>query len=395
METQRASAGGGGRRQSSVLSGKFAGAGTRSRDQGYSYHAPRAGSFPCFFCFKCSCGSERPAAIHVGTMSQSHGTGVEVVRLIDVTANQALLPQLATLLSGQSWQSLIGKGLSAIMYGTCLFVGLRFFKRQIGLKLAELRELQRMYTSLMELLSDWKLAGDENSIPTEFENDQTGDCGTVFHKSSSGMMIQFRRHNECSPNKADKVFILRLEVERQIRNALSSSNGRQSVGSSAFVTWPPPLDPSTSQRNLQHAPQDFLCPITLTLMTEPVIAPSGITYDRPAVLQWIASHHTDPATGDLLEPPWLVPNLVLRDIIQKWLVDQPAAQPPPGAASPDNQASTASMSAASFTSPTPHCPSTPVARFRHDPKLPAYKNFAKENNEAVAVVERRTIVWFG
>mmetsp|Transcript_34058 Transcript_34058/g.87077 ORF Transcript_34058/g.87077 Transcript_34058/m.87077 type:complete len:338 (+) Transcript_34058:252-1265(+) len=324
-------------------------------------------------------------------MSQSHGTGVEVVRLIDVTANQALLPQLATLLSGQSWQSLIGKGLSAIMYGTCLFVGLRFFKRQIGLKLAELRELQRMYTSLMELLSDWKLAGDENSIPTEFENDQTGDCGTVFHKSSSGMMIQFRRsrgkgatiqdlwewsrdgekwvptsdlaelermsscacrHNECSPNKADKVFILRLEVERQIRNALSSSNGRQSVGSSAFVTWPPPLDPSTSQRNLQHAPQDFLCPITLTLMTEPVIAPSGITYDRPAVLQWIASHHTDPATGDLLEPPWLVPNLVLRDIIQKWLVDQPAAQPPPGAASPDNQASTASMSAASFTSPS-------------------------------------------
>ncbi len=158
-------------------------------------------------------------------------------------------------------------------------------------------------------------------------------------------------------------------------------------------------------------PQEFLCPMSMQLMTDPVVTPTGVTYDRcvaaaagrerlraavwrctghallmahllwcsrvlpafflaaspvsplicpssslgdvgnvarclqagscccaaqlccchltpggllpcrrSALEQWIQRNHTDPATGQPLDCSQLYPNLSLRDMIQKWLV---------------------------------------------------------------------------
>mmetsp|Transcript_26578 Transcript_26578/g.47292 ORF Transcript_26578/g.47292 Transcript_26578/m.47292 type:complete len:335 (-) Transcript_26578:74-1078(-) len=320
-------------------------------------------------------------------MSETNRSGaLEVFRLLDVSPSAApVLSHVASLLAHQSWQSIAAKGLLAASYGAGLFIAVRYLKRRVTTKLAELHELQRMHSGLWELLSDWKNIGDEEGAPEELlSKGLETDDGTILYKSSSGTIIQFRRsygkgaaipglwewsmdgvkwiptsdlkelgrmsactclHAECSPNKADRIFILRLEVERHIRHAVNHQNSRPPDGYAA-VTWPPPLDPSSSDRSMLHVPQEYLCPITFSLLTEPVITPSGITYNRPALMQWIASHHTDPATGNVLDPSWLVPNLVMRDIIQKWLVEQPTVIM-------EHQLDCmASPGAASFTSPS-------------------------------------------
>lgn len=59
----------------------------------------------------------------------------------------------------------------------------------------------------------------------------------------------------------------------------------------------------------------------MELMTQPVVTPSGITYDRQSLTGWIEAHHSDPATQAPLKMDNVYPNLALRDMIQEWLVD--------------------------------------------------------------------------
>jgi hypothetical protein len=41
---------------------------------------------------------------------------------------------------------------------------------------------------------------------------------------------------------------------------------------------------------------------------------------------WLHRNHTDPATGQQLDEDQLYPNLSLRDMIQKWLVQPDGLQ---------------------------------------------------------------------
>jgi hypothetical protein len=38
----------------------------------------------------------------------------------------------------------------------------------------------------------------------------------------------------------------------------------------------------------------FLCPITLEMMTDPVIDPDGNSYERSAIEDWVKTHSTSP-----------------------------------------------------------------------------------------------------
>lgn len=66
-------------------------------------------------------------------------------------------------------------------------------------------------------------------------------------------------------------------------------------------------------------PDDFKCPITLELMTDPVTLATGHTYDRSSILKWFkAGNHTCPMTGERLINIELVPNLALKKIIRQY-----------------------------------------------------------------------------
>lgn len=71
--------------------------------------------------------------------------------------------------------------------------------------------------------------------------------------------------------------------------------------------------------DLQDVPKHFLCPITQQIMSQPAVAPSGITYQLSAVCDWLHQSATDPLARTPLTKESLVPNLGLRDAIEGWL----------------------------------------------------------------------------
>jgi len=62
-------------------------------------------------------------------------------------------------------------------------------------------------------------------------------------------------------------------------------------------------------------PPNLVCPITLELFDDPVIANDGITYERVALLEWIdAGHDLLPATNVRFNGV-MIPNLAVKAII--------------------------------------------------------------------------------
>lgn len=64
---------------------------------------------------------------------------------------------------------------------------------------------------------------------------------------------------------------------------------------------------------------DFRCPITLEIMSDPVTIASGHTYDRSSIMKWFrAGNSTCPKTGERLTSIDLVPNLALKLLIKQY-----------------------------------------------------------------------------
>ncbi|XP_038883486.1 U-box domain-containing protein 8 [Benincasa hispida] len=67
-------------------------------------------------------------------------------------------------------------------------------------------------------------------------------------------------------------------------------------------------------------PDDFKCPISLEIMSDPVILSSGHTFDRSSIQRWLdAGHRTCPITQlPLPQNPSLIPNHALRSLISNF-----------------------------------------------------------------------------
>ncbi|GAB2279996.1 hypothetical protein Dimus_014633 [Dionaea muscipula] len=75
-------------------------------------------------------------------------------------------------------------------------------------------------------------------------------------------------------------------------------------------------------------PEDFLCPISLEIMRDPVIVSTGQTYERSYIQRWIDSGNvTCPKTQQKLENFTLTPNYVLRSLISQWCTSHNIEQP--------------------------------------------------------------------
>lgn len=75
-------------------------------------------------------------------------------------------------------------------------------------------------------------------------------------------------------------------------------------------------------------PVDFLCPISLELMRDPVIVSTGQTYERSYIQRWIdCGNTTCPKTQQKLQNVTLTPNYVLRSLITQWCINHNVEQP--------------------------------------------------------------------
>jgi len=67
--------------------------------------------------------------------------------------------------------------------------------------------------------------------------------------------------------------------------------------------------------------ENFICPITMAVMTDPVICDDAHTYERSAIEQWLSTNNHSPITRQIINNNNLIPNIVLRNIIQEFEKD--------------------------------------------------------------------------
>ena len=63
-------------------------------------------------------------------------------------------------------------------------------------------------------------------------------------------------------------------------------------------------------------PEEFLCPLTGEVMTNPVMCRSGESFESKAILQWVETNGTNPITGEPLRVSGLVRNTALQGKIE-------------------------------------------------------------------------------
>eukprot|EP00823_Brevimastigomonas_motovehiculus_P004822 TRINITY_DN329_c0_g2_i1.p1 TRINITY_DN329_c0_g2~~TRINITY_DN329_c0_g2_i1.p1 ORF type:complete len:1132 (+),score=310.68 TRINITY_DN329_c0_g2_i1:61-3456(+) len=114
----------------------------------------------------------------------------------------------------------------------------------------------------------------------------------------------------------------------------ASSTATSSASSSSLSTTTTTSSTSTSSSSLStdekekkivkkpaEVPQDLICPITMEIFSDPVLAPSGKTYERAAILDCIQRTNADPFSGKLLSEKMLKPNDKVKAAVDKWKKD--------------------------------------------------------------------------
>ena len=69
---------------------------------------------------------------------------------------------------------------------------------------------------------------------------------------------------------------------------------------------------------MAEPPAEYLCPISMRTMVDPVVTADGQTYERTFIEEWLRTHSTSPATGAVLSHKDLAPNFALRKAIETW-----------------------------------------------------------------------------
>lgn len=64
--------------------------------------------------------------------------------------------------------------------------------------------------------------------------------------------------------------------------------------------------------------QHLLCPITQEIMTEPVVAADGHTYEKKAIEAWLYKNMTSPLTNLPLSTNTLIPNHLIKSLIVEY-----------------------------------------------------------------------------
>ena len=94
-----------------------------------------------------------------------------------------------------------------------------------------------------------------------------------------------------------------LEGDAMAQEADDSSSSLSATGAASAYDAPP--EPPEAEAPAEAAatspgdePPELLCPITLSMMGDPVVANDGHSYERAAIATWLATHDTSPQTRE-------------------------------------------------------------------------------------------------
>ena len=75
---------------------------------------------------------------------------------------------------------------------------------------------------------------------------------------------------------------------------------------------------SLNEIDVKEKEKELICPITQKIMEEPVITPYGTTYEKSAIIDWIAKNKKDFITKKNLDEKMLVTNYILKVAIKNY-----------------------------------------------------------------------------
>ncbi|CAB5375693.1 unnamed protein product [Rhizophagus irregularis] len=67
-----------------------------------------------------------------------------------------------------------------------------------------------------------------------------------------------------------------------------------------------------------YIPSQYMCPISLNWMEDPVVTPSGVSYDRALLEEWLRNDPHDPLTREVLTIDQVYANRNLKDAIEHY-----------------------------------------------------------------------------
>ncbi|KAM0014671.1 putative adaptor protein Cbl domain superfamily [Helianthus debilis subsp. tardiflorus] len=204
-------------------------------------------------------------------------------------------------------------------------------KEQLELMCMQLkRAKQSKDTQDMELTMDMRAV-------LSYDNDRIAECKSI-EKLANRLSL-----NTLEDLRIETVAIRKLVKERRGQNAEGTQNiidlldrfkrfaGIEQVN---VLEDPVPCNRTLQKSTSIAIPFEFLCPITLEIMRDPVIVATGQTYERANIQQWLDSdRRCCPKTGLPLAHTALAPNVALHNLIQQWCQTNnyqiPKKSPPP------------------------------------------------------------------
>lgn len=118
----------------------------------------------------------------------------------------------------------------------------------------------------------------------------------------------------------DGTLLFLLRFQDAIRDAVRNAGPRVPDRAPAPpVHWPAPLQIPPGCVERHDVPNEFKCPITMSIMRVPASTPTGETFDYEELGKWILMRGTYPTNPSAkLSVTELHPNLYLRSEIEKW-----------------------------------------------------------------------------
>ncbi|XP_006403398.2 U-box domain-containing protein 15 [Eutrema salsugineum] len=111
---------------------------------------------------------------------------------------------------------------------------------------------------------------------------------------------------------------LSIETKQHIIELLYKFKKLQGV-EATDILYEPVINKSFTKSTSLILPHEFLCPITLEIMLDPVIIATGQTYEKDSIQKWFdAGHKTCPKTRQTLDHLSLAPNYALKNLILQW-----------------------------------------------------------------------------
>lgn len=113
---------------------------------------------------------------------------------------------------------------------------------------------------------------------------------------------------------------LKEKYEHDLQNSGGLVDHSNSVYPEQLKALGQVIDKALQDVNPTEVPDYLCCKITLDIFRDPVITPSGITYERSAILEHLNKvGKFDPITRELLNQSQLVPNLALKEAVNAFL----------------------------------------------------------------------------